>query len=70
MPQRSAVAASMFSAVSSSHEVRPQPIRRGSRAASTTDGTPTLTSGMPKKALSAAMRMSQAAATSSPAPSV
>ena len=60
----------MFSAVSSSHEVRPQPIRRGSSAASTTDGRPTFTSGMPNKALSAAMRMSQAAATSSPAPSV
>ena len=40
---------------------------RGSSAASTTDGTPTLTSGMPKKALSAAIRMSQAAATSRPA---
>ena len=58
----------MFSQHSSSRVVRPQPISRGSSAASTTDGMPTLTSGMPNIALSSAMRMSQAAATSRPAP--
>ena len=41
----------MFSPNSSSSRVRPQPIRPGSSAASTTDGMPTFTSGMPNIAL-------------------
>ena len=64
----SASAAEYSSPVSSISRVRPQPIRPGSSAASITDGSPMCTSGMPKRAPSAAARMSQLAATSRPAP--
>src|SRR5437660_652838 len=50
----------MFSPSSTNWAVRPMPTRRGSRAASITDGIPTLTSGMPNIALSAATRRSLA----------
>ena len=46
----------------------PQPISCGSSAASTTDGIPSRTSGIPNRASLPATRMSQAAATSTPAP--
>src|SRR5690606_23532733 len=69
-PQRAASSASYTSPSSSSWRVRPQPTRPGSRAASTTDGMPRRTSGMPKRADAAAIRRSQAATSSSPAPSV
>src|SRR5579864_261108 len=68
-PQRSAVAALIISPVSSSRRVRPQPMSCGSSAASITEGIPTLTSGMPNLAPTPAMRRSQEAAISSPAPS-
>ena len=58
----------MFSAVMTSQRARPQPISRGSSAAWITDGMPTRTSGMPNLASWAAMRKSQAAATSNPPP--
>ena len=48
---------------------RPWPISCGSSAASTTEGMPIRTSGMPNIARSLATRRSQAAASSSPAPS-
>ena len=51
-----------------SQRARPQPISRGSSAAWITLGMPTLTSGMPNIASCAAIRKSQAAATSSPPP--
>ena len=60
--------ASMASPVSTSHAARPEPIRRGSNAASTTDGMPSFTSGMENLVPSAATRRSQAAAISRPAP--
>ena len=58
----------MFSAVITSQRARPQPISRGSNAAWMTEGMPTLTSGMPNLASCAAIRKSQAAATSRPPP--
>ena len=58
----------MFSAVITSQRARPKPISRGSSAAWITEGMPTLTSGMPNLASCAAIRKSQAAATSSPPP--
>ena len=51
-----------------SQRARPQPISRGSSAAWITEGMPTRTSGMPNLASWAAIRKSQAAATSSPPP--
>ena len=68
-PHCSACAAPKFSPSSSIARARPQPVRCGSSAASTTDGMPRWTSGMPKSAPSTATRRSQAAANSSPAPS-
>ena len=68
-PQRSAVSASMISPSINSSRARPKPISRGMSAASTTDGMPTLTSGMPNLARVVATRRSQDTATSSPAPS-
>ena len=67
-PQASASAAEMVSASNNKRLVRPQPIKPGNNAASTTEGMPTRTSGMPNFASRTAMRTSQAAATSSPAP--
>ena len=46
-PQASASAASIVSPVSSSRRARPWPISCGNSAASTTEGMPILTSGMP-----------------------
>ena len=46
-PQRSAVSASMISPSINNSRARPKPISRGMSAASTTEGMPTLTSGMP-----------------------
>ena len=48
--------------------MRPHPINLGNNAASITEGTPTFTSGIPKTAASDAILMSQAAASSMPAP--
>ncbi len=62
----SASVAEYMAPVSSISRVLPQPIRPGSSAASITDGMPITTSGMPNCAPSAATRMSQLAATSSP----
>ena len=67
-PQVSASAAEMVSASNSKRLVRPQPIKPGNKAASTTEGMPTRTSGMPNFASRTAIRISQAAATSRPAP--
>ena len=69
-PQRSACRAPMFSPVSSSQLARVPPICAGIMAAWITEGMPTLTSGMPTTASSAAMRRSAAMASSSPPPSV
>jgi len=52
--------------VSTSHAARPDPISRGSSAASTTDGMPSRTSGMANRVPRAATRRSHAAASSSP----
>ena len=51
-----------------SQRARPQPISRGNKAAWITEGMPTRTSGMPNLASCAAIRKSQAAATSRPPP--
>src|SRR5271169_5288352 len=67
-PQSSASAAPIVSPVSSSRLARPGPISLGNKAASTTEGMPIATSGMPKTEPSLATRRSQAAASSSPAP--
>ena len=67
-PQRRAWPASTVSPVSSSQWVGPWPISAGNNTAWITDGMPTRTSGMPKTASSLARRMSQAAASSMPAP--
>ena len=68
IPQARAFSAPKVSPVINRRRVRPQPIRDGNRAASITLGMPTRTSGMPITASSLAMRMSQAAAISSPPP--
>src|SRR5438132_809034 len=67
-PQSSAWAASTGSPVRRISAARPGPTRAGRRAASITEGTPTLTSGNPSRAPAAAVRMSQAMASSKPAP--
>ncbi len=63
-PQSRAVLASIVAPVITSQRVRPLPISRGRRAAWITEGMPTFTSGMANFAVDAAMRKSQAAATS------
>src|SRR5687768_8295748 len=67
-PHSRARRASIASPVSTSQAARPEPMRRGRSAASTTEGMPRRTSGIAKRVPSAAMRRSQAAAISRPAP--
>src|SRR5687768_13663415 len=67
-PHSRARRASIASPVSTSQAARPEPMRRGRSAASTTEGMPRRTSGIAKRVPSAAMRRSHAAASSRPAP--
>ena len=61
--------AEKLSPSSNTSRARPKPASNGNSAASITDGMPILTSGMPNRARVVATLRSQAAATSSPAPS-
>ena len=67
-PMARASGAFTVSPVSSRRRARPNPMVGGSSEASITDGIPTCTSGSPKMASSAAMRISQASISSSAPP--